>query len=215
MLDWFTTIPGLLISCGVILLLIAVVLFILGNKKEKISNNLAMQTGVMNQPLINDEVMTKEPTSLVMDDAKVESFERVNPQNPSIVDFTPATPVVEENSVSENTEAYDFSIPTEESVVDTTNTVSENTSSYDFSIPVVEQVEEVKEPEVTIYGGNDPLENTQVVEEINHEPYGGFREVTITEPTVEPVVEQPKVEAMPTISIPEIQPLVDDNKEEL
>ena len=35
MLDWFTTIPGILISAGVILLIISVVLFITGNKQDK------------------------------------------------------------------------------------------------------------------------------------------------------------------------------------
>ncbi len=35
MLDWFTTIPGILIVCGVILLVIAIILFILDNKKSK------------------------------------------------------------------------------------------------------------------------------------------------------------------------------------
>ncbi len=35
MLDWFTTIPGILIACGVILLVIAIILFILDNKKPK------------------------------------------------------------------------------------------------------------------------------------------------------------------------------------
>ena len=34
MLDWFTTIPGMLIICGVVLLVIAVVLFVVGAKQD-------------------------------------------------------------------------------------------------------------------------------------------------------------------------------------
>ena len=35
MLDWFTTIPGILIICGALLLVIAIILFIVGSKKDK------------------------------------------------------------------------------------------------------------------------------------------------------------------------------------
>ncbi len=310
MLDWITTIPGILITCGVILLLIAIVLFILGNKKDKRTSNLAMNTGVMNQPLINDEVVTKEQAPMIIDEPKEINMGGVNPANPAIADFTlsktettveekPAVepvntfnftaPAVEAAPVSENTSVYDFSIPAEipvveeqttvepTPVVDTTpevtpitqtvepvNTfnftapaveaapVSENTSVYDFSIPteipVVEEhttveptpvvdttpvsepvVEEIKpvQPEVTIYGGNDPLVNTQVSEPVTHEPYMGtpaLEPVTpavepvntfnFTAPTTAPVAEEPKVNVMPTISIPEIQE-VNETKEEL
>lgn len=268
MLNWITTIPGILITCGVILLLIAIVLFILGNKKEKRTSNLAMNTGVMNQPLINDEVVTKEQAPMIIDEPKEVSMEGVNPSNPAIVDFAPSqnqpalepeepvntnsfvVPTVntqqEVNTVSENTSAYDFSISTEIPVVEET-TVNEQapvqaTNTFDFSIPTVDvQNEEVKpvQPEVTIYGGNDPLANTQVVTEpVNHEPYMATTQAPIIEPVVEPVrepiiepvvepvrepfiqpasqsvVEEPKINVMPTISIPEIQP-VEVEKEEL
>ena len=161
MLDWFATIPGILITCGIILLLIAVVLFVLGNKKEKTSNNMAMNTGMATQPLINDEVTTVEPTPLVLD-TPVEEVKVEEPiiSEPTVIDQQPAAEV------------------------------SDATTQYDFSIPVT-PVEEVKieEPQVTIYGGNNPLENTEVVSEINHEPYGGTSEVA--EPVVEPVIETP------------------------
>ena len=39
MLDWIMTIPGILISCGVVLLILAVILFILGNKKGKVKTD--------------------------------------------------------------------------------------------------------------------------------------------------------------------------------
>ena len=318
MLDWLTTIPGILIACGVILLLIAIVLFIIGNKKEKRTNSLAMNTGVMNQPLVNDEVLTKEEAPMIIDEPKEMNMGGVNPSNPAIADFTqkaqvasepvvqsvePAAglydfnqPTVEPVStqtqpVSENTSAYDFSIHTEIPVVNEqptvdqptqvvnptivsepantfnlgqsivepaatqTQPVTENTSAYDFSIsnvvptidevkPQVESVipqapveepaasvntfdfniptptpvvEEIKptQPEVTIYGGNDPLVNTQVATgQVNHEPYMGTPEVTVVPPVMQPAVEEPKVNIMPTISIPEIQP-IETNKEEL
>ena len=364
MLDWFTTIPGILITCGVILLFIAIVLFILGNKKGNKASNLAMNTGVMNQPLINDEVVTKDQASLIIDQPKTDSFEGVNPNNPSVIDFTPSSTVetapIENAPVSEDTTAYDFSIPTMETVNDTSS-VSEDTSAYDFSIPTMEPVvettpveekvnpvdftvptidkveepqvsnttnsfdfniptmepvvetapveekvnpvdftiptidkveapatdttnsfdfsiptiepvsepapavepvtpvdfniptvdkveapatdttnsfdfsiptiEPVSEPapvvepvvptveetrpEVTIYGGNDPLVNTQVnTESTNHEPYMGTPEIANQQVFKEPVVEEEKVNVMPTISIPEIKP-IENNQEGL
>ena len=293
MLDWFTTIPGILITCGVILLFVAVVLFILGNKKEKNTSNLAMNTGVMNQPLINDEVMTKDTPSMIIDETNEAKIEGVNPINPAVIDFTPTAeavqaPVIEEAPVVQNTNTYDFSVPTIEPVVETnevptveptvtdtnqveetvpaydfsipaaepiveeapvdevvsvpeftvptiepvvetnevptveptvtdTNQVEETVPAYDFSIPAAEPVvEEAKsvEPEVTIYGGNDPLINTQVnTEVVNHEPYSGTSEATIVPPVATPVVEE-NANPIPTISIPEIQP-VTENKEGL
>ena len=177
MLDWFTTVPGLLITCGAVLLLIALVLFILGNKKEKTTSNMAMNTGMANQPLINDEVTTVEPTPLVID-----------------------TPNVEEPVVSEPTVINQDAEPE----------VTDATTEYNFSIPTVAKDEEVKveEPEVTIYGGNNPLENTEVVTEINHEPYSGNE-------TAEPAVETIPANEIPTIDIPVMEPAVEENKEEL
>ena len=198
MLDWFMTIPGLLITCGVILLIVALVLFILGNKKEKTTNNIAINTGVANQPLVNDEVATVEPTPVVIN-TPVEDKVMEPVSEPSVIDFGTTT---EDASVAPT--EYDFSISEAQPVVEETPVVE----------PVTEEVN-AEEPEVTIYGGNNPLENTQVVEEANHEPYGGVTEATVVEPVTEPVVEAPKIDAIPTISIPEIEPVAEQNKEEL
>ena len=180
MLDWFTTIPGLLITCGAVLLLIALVLFILGNRKEKTTNNIAMNTGMANQPLINDEVTTIEPTPIVID--------------------KPTEEKSSEPLVSEPTVINDESAPE----------VTDFTTEYDFSIPEAAPVEEIKveEPEVTIYGGNNPLKNTEVVEEINHEPYGGHE--TVEEPEVEAI----PASEIPTIDIPTMEPITEESKEE-
>ena len=185
MLDWFTTIPGLLITCGVILLIIALVLFILGNKKGKVTSNIAMNTGMANQPLGNDQVTTVEPTPVVVD--------------------TPAeNSIIEESTVSEPT------------VIDqeSTSEVADDSKAFDFSIPSVTPVEEIKvdeikveEPEVTIYGGNNPLENTQVITETSHEPYGGAAE--------EPVVDAIPASSIPTIDIPTMETVTEEKKEEL
>ena len=45
MLEWFTTIPGVLVICGVVLLIIAIVLFVMGSKKGKtvpVNNEMCM-----------------------------------------------------------------------------------------------------------------------------------------------------------------------------
>jgi hypothetical protein len=179
MLNWFTTIPGLLITCGIILLIIAVVLYVLGNKKEKTSGNVAMNSEMVNQQLTTDEVTTVEPTPVVLD-TPIEEVKIEEPEisEPNVIDQEPVTTPVTE---------------------------------FDFSIPNAIPAEEIKveTPEVTIYGGNSPLENTEVEPVTNHEPYAGVSEVV--EPKVESVIEQPV--AMPTIDIPAMN--TDNNKEEL
>ena len=164
MLDWITTMQGLLITGGIILLLIAFILFILGNKKENTTNNIAMNTGIANQPMVNNTVNTVDSTN---------GTPTVN--EPRFANLKPASEPLDA------TTEYDFSIPEE--------------------IPVVE-------PEVTVYGGNNPLENTQIVSEINSEQNSN-NDQQVIEPQTIPINE------IPTIEIPSMESTTEENKEEL
>ena len=62
MLDWFTTIPGILIICGVILLLIAIILFVVGSRKTKKSDSASISVS-------NAEVTPLGINNTVMDTA--------------------------------------------------------------------------------------------------------------------------------------------------
>ena len=57
MFDWFTTIPGILIISGVVLLLIAIILFIAGNKKgEKETKVVDKEEAHEVEPVVTEEV---------------------------------------------------------------------------------------------------------------------------------------------------------------
>ena len=267
MLKWFTTIPGILILCGVILLVIAIVLFILGNKKEKkeknvntgsndLNNNNLIQGGMAAVTPVNEvpvQSFNQMEGQAIITDSPIQDINQIDTSvvAPSVtpvapvIDFTPASqetivpdvPVVEPISnetpvepAAEVNPVQDFGTINIEPVVDktintmepiTTNEVQiptpevnilspvtqepvvEETSEYDFTLHYEEPEEETP---VTIYGGNNPLENTQPAEEIHHEPYSGIPEVKIVEPTTTPVVDiQPVVQDIPTISMPEVQ----------
>lgn len=64
MLDWFTTIPGILVICGVILLVIAIILFIAGNKKAKKEEMVQTNPVTESANTMNIEVNTTADTNI-------------------------------------------------------------------------------------------------------------------------------------------------------
>lgn len=88
MLDWFTTIPGILIICGVILLIIAIILFIVGAKKSKKEEMASVQT-ITEKPV--------DTTGTVQNVQSSESVQQV-PITENVVNTTPVQPVVVENA---------------------------------------------------------------------------------------------------------------------
>lgn len=196
MLEWITTIPGILISCGVLLLIIAIILFVLGNRKGK-----TVVSEVTNDATTTETVSTEE-VNTVVEEAPVEPAPVVENTEPVVKEETPAenvinfTPEVETPAVAEPVETV-----AEPQVAEAP--VEAKAPSFDFSVNEESTVTEEKP--VTIYGGNDPLENTQAVNVVEeHVPYGGTPEVNVMEtPTVEEV--QPVVTELPTIEIPEVK----------
>lgn len=238
MLDWFTTIPGLLIACGVIILIIAIVLFVLGAKKTKkevasvnngntnVNNNinptvqpLGANVPNMNQQPVQNFNPVQEPVVQTVNPVQDNVVSTVNQVQPNVVttpvDNTVVIPKVEDvntpvvnipveevNSVQPEVAINSVATPT----VDIETPVVENTNSiYGGEVPTY-NFEQPVEKTVTIYGGNDPMEATQALPKIeeHNEPYGGYPEVKIVEPIVEPTISAPVEDV---VSIPNPQPV--------
>ena len=209
MLDWIMTIPGLLITSGVVLLILAIILFIIGNKKGKTAKVVETTSDAPAPEAISTDTISTVSEPVVEETAPVVENNEVTPAN-GVINFTPEveTPVEETAPVVEEAPVVDTT-PVEESAPAVEMPVVEETA------PVSEPVAE--EPAVTIYGGNDPLENTQAVAPVTEAvPYGGAPEVNVVEtpaveesapavemPVVEPVVETP---VAPTVDIPAVEP---------
>lgn len=205
MLDWFTTIPGILIICGVILLVIAIILFIVGNKKAKKeasrvnngtidntmnnvtnTNNTVVDTLASTPSVDNTQVFSEAnsiPSATVVEEKPVVESENVAP---SIAIEEPVQ-IQEPQQMVTDTNSTIVSEPVmENATIDIPNVTEmpikeENTMVYGADTPVVDFTPSVEKP-VTIYGGNDPLEATQTLPKMDehHEPYGGsYPEVRI------------------------------------
>ena len=156
MVEWLTSTSGMLITSGVLLLLLAVLLYVIGNSKEKKNNQ------------------------------KVETKEEIK----ASVEEIPETPIVE---IKEEVEVHEEPIvEVKEETIEIPVEIREDT--YEMKIPTeiedlkAETLEEVKPEEEQeevikftyedeqarpVYGGNDPLENTQILSEGIKKPYGG------------------------------------------
>lgn len=205
MLDWIMTVPGILVACGIVLLIIAVILFMLGNKKEKnvapVSNADSNNDANLNT---NNEVITNNEVNVVSV-APVEEIatEPVQNEVPGVIDFTPATNNVEGDlDLSLNNESnLDLSIDNNESDLDLSIENEPNTSEV-----VEEPKTSVEEAPMVSIGGVDLLSSVGVtpVEPVNTE---AAPEIKIVEPTND--VAQPTSVEMPTISIPDVMPAVE------
>ena len=204
--ELFTTLPGILIVSGVVLLVIAIVLFILGNKKAKkeapaVENKIADE---VKEDIVTpaEDTKTAEP---VVEPVTITEPEVVPEVEPVVVE-TPEPIVFEEPKVEEPV----VEIPTEpvvEPVVEIptepvaiTEPVVETPEPIVFEEPKVEEpapftmpamapvtIEEPVVEEAPAYGGNDPTAAIPVVEEPKPTIYGGADplEKTQTFPTVE------------------------------
>ena len=213
-LSWFTTIPGVLIICGVVLLLIAIILFILGNKKAKKEGTEVQNDSFEAMDTTNETVSIEEPTVAVEPVVEQPSIAEVPVTEPTVEQ--PVEPVVEQPSVTVEPviePVVSETIKIEEPIVISEPEVEPTVNS--FEIPVITPIEIPEEPvqvQPTIYGGNDPLEKTQNIRTVeeNHVPYGAS-EIKIVEPTSEVVTENntnTNVE-IPSMSINnEVQPTI-------
>lgn len=120
MLDWFTTIPGILVICGVILLVIAIILFIAGNKKAKKEEMVQTNPVTESANTMNTEVNTTADTNIgevnvqevspVMEQASTIPTESVSLENNEL----PKMKVESNNDVSPIKIEEPVQIPSEE-----------------------------------------------------------------------------------------------------
>lgn len=120
MLDWFTTIPGILVICGVILLVIAIILFIAGNKKAKKEEMVQTNPVTESANTMNTEVNTTADTNIgevnvqevspVMEEASTIPTESVSLENNEL----PKMEVESNNDVSSIQIEEPVQIPSEE-----------------------------------------------------------------------------------------------------
>ena len=209
MLNWFTTIPGILVICGVILLVLALILFILGNKSEKKikkGENLVVDNNVDTvQPLTSTEVTTNEiPTNEVVAEGMPVSTAPLGDDmitavegNSGVIDFTPNNGV----DINEVTSEFDFSLSSDDAET--------SSNTYDFSLSEPAESVEIQSPEITItepsndYSFNEinirPVEEAKVVDT-------GFG-IPAMEPVTEtqPVIEEPTEPVMPAFDTPVIE----------
>lgn len=209
MLDWFTTIPGILIICGVILLVIAIILFIVGAKKSKKEEaNIPAQTVENNiSPVVNDEnsVLPVTPVveNTVMPSAETVNADIVGTDIPSVEPIKIEEPVVNafsevENSVVNNVVEDETPII---NIPDMNVSTEESNTIYGGEVPTIDFTAQEETP-VTIYGGNDPLEATQTLPKMeeSHTPYGGaYPEVRIVDAPVVPTPVEETVTEMPAV----------------
>ena len=223
-IDWFLTIPGILISCGVILLIIALIMFVVstsGNSKEEVPSvleNKEESKEINVEPVVTEVEEKVEEVVPLIDTVTLEEF------IPD-VDEIPVIEVPVDEPTVEPVEEVEIPVVEETAVeeIPTIETVSEE-------VPVVED-ETTEVEHRPIYGGADPLEATQKLPkvDVHYEPYSGgneVQEVTVvdeeenSEPTfilneeVEPIadesqnieisIEEPVVESTDEVEIPVI-----------
>lgn len=232
-LSWFTTIPGILITCGVVLLIVALVIFIITSRKNKKegkensedskqdtsapqSDQNATPVVVDNSPLPNIEAnnsavatpieapeaipvpVETTPTPVQTVDAIPTPIEVAQP----VVNSVPATPVVDVTPqpipvepVVVTPNVVDVAKPEVVPVAPTNPVINvanepvvapttEKTSIYGGVSQIIPSIDLNQKSNHQIYGGADPLENTQTL--------------PVT-PNVTPI---PVVESQPQVSTP-------------
>lgn len=227
-LDWFMTIPGMLITGGVIFLIIALVIFIItGNKKTKTNKEVVaaqdsskQEAAVVATPAVGQAVTTSEP---VVTPQSVVTSESVVP--------TPPISSMAEKVAPKESEPAVFTAPIPQNVAPVPQPVVNNQvpniaeqSATVPTTPVVNQPvvtevpvkEEQKETIQTsgvdmprpIYGGASPIVPTVPHEEEHRPIYGGANPLENTQsvPIVSqrPVVTEEVKVSIPTVEIPTI-----------
>ncbi len=232
---WFTSVSGILITCGVILLIIALVLFVVGGKKAK-KDSKAVNSSVSGETNANVEqpnpttdvnatannVETVQPNvaatvspELVINSNDVSAAEQVQTvATPETVSIDPTVGVapasVQPEPVVSTTEINPVpTISNEESLEmpDATNLDKTMVSVYGGANPIDAIANVTVDEHKPIYGGNDPLEATQNLPKMDehHEPYGG----AMDEGKIAEAVNQtiPSVPEVQPIQMPELQPI--------
>lgn len=187
---WFTSVSGILITCGVVLLIIALVLFIVGSKKAKKNGNqpAAATEGNAAPTATNVEATaTEQPADVnanmnTVTPAGVEANQSatVSPELVINSDEVSAVPSAEANSVVPETVTVDPSVTAEVPVMPIPEPVVSTTEIN--PVPTISNEESLEMPDATnldktmvsVYGGANPADAIANVTVDEHKPiYGG------------------------------------------
>ena len=187
---WFTSVSGILITCGVVLLIIALVLFIVGSKKAKKNGNqpAAATEGNAAPAATNVEATaTEQPADVnanmnTVTPAGVEANQSatVSPELVINSDEVSAVPSAEANSVVPETVTVDPSVTAEVPVMPIPEPVVSTTEIN--PVPTISNEESLEMPNATnldktmvsVYGGSNPADAIANVTVDDHKPiYGG------------------------------------------
>ncbi len=212
-LNWFLTIPGMLITGGILLLLIALIIFIAtsGSGKKKKSEIKTDEPAPVADPAVaNPMDMNAIPPMGMGPVAPVEPSvvsEMVNPT--PVAPVVEPTPVVPEPVMPEptvNVQPIDSAPVAPTFVPPVTEPVVEPTPA-----PVVPENPVPPTPEVSIYGGVSPIVPNVEQEPVERPIYGGANPMDATQaiPIIEQTphveygvpVEEPKESPIPAVDI--------------
>ena len=203
--EWFLTIPGILITCGVILLIIALIMFIVGSTKGKKNKEMpkveapvgAVQPQVQVQPVDNVQPVVQpesQENSFINNDAVAVS----EPMGP-IEEVTPVAPVIPEVPVVD--------VPQVAPVVTEVETPVDSVSAVEIPTVVVPTPEASPVAEVTPIP-EVPVINTEAIPTVN-EPVVEVPEVNNLEATNVNIYGGvvPTVEGRPVQPVEETRPI--------
>ena len=204
-IDWFMTVPGILITVGVILLIIALIMFIVSSMKEKKGEAIP---SVLSKGSDEDNTLPTGDTVSVVEEIIEPVVIEENIEQPVLIDSVSEEvvvpsfegdniiPVVEENDTANNVKENSFIpadleeivIPTAE--VNDNNVIATENIASEISFEIPEPITEVEHR--PIYGGADPLEATQNLPkvDVHREPYSGAPKEAVVRDVEETVVEE-------------------------
>ena len=192
-LSWFTTIPGILITCGVVLLIIALIIFIITSKKNKKEESKGEVAATQN-------VADQTATPIEIDNTPLPSMTSSNDAAVPIGLPDEPVPVAEPTPVVAPVEPA-TSIPVAEPTP-VVAPVEEKPAIYGGVSEIIPNIDLNQKSDHQIYGGADPLENTQTLSAVSPSAPAVEPTPVVTIPTVEEATSQqsePVINIIPSV----------------
>ena len=235
MKDFFTSIPGILVISGAVLLIISIILFFIGLKKNKTGKT----NNIDNTQIENDKNEIKEEIVSTIDIDKIADNmvneieakkEEENKQENENEDNLPKENVSQEEVKEENKIENDIKEDNKQETNNETETVplepviDNSTTDFDFTLPeeepivineeaadsnVIDIPTEIPTTEHQAYGGNEPVVDFKLPEEDHKTIYGGNDPLEKTQ-NIKPITD---IQSQPYGIEPDVT-VVDEKKEE-
>lgn len=190
---WFTSVSGILITCGVVLLILALILFIVGSKKGKKNSNQStdvntapastnVEATATEQPVVGgvDATVSTDVNTVTPTGVEATQTATVSPELVINSNEVSAVPSADSNSVVPETVTADPSVTAEVPVMPVPEPVVSTTEIN--SVPTISNEESLEMPNATnldktmvsVYGGANPADAIANVNVDEHKPiYGG------------------------------------------